>query len=551
MDELKRIAGIKKDDTNDEEAEIEEDKALLYEEACLPLEEVLKKYGIRVRFEGQQPQGGKKKFLSPPLALKAKRPIDGIVEEGDVDGQPTPPSSPDSRVDATKNDSVVEKIPTKRLKRERNGKMKNFLENIDNDDEMVKCDLETIGQNDENQLVEDGLPNVKRVKEANHITEEALCQLPDSASEIGSNRTDEIKENGHAPASTTIDLLPKIDDEDDTSDSKFKKFDEAKPQSANLQTSGVESPMKFVKKTVEQMLLNSKKEADSSINNLPADGLESESNDEDDEYKDVDEEDSSGETGDESVEEDEIVDEEEEENEGDENEEEDEDGMFPVPSGETPGVDSGTTACVAVIKENTIYVANAGDSRCVLCREGDVAFDLSADHKPEDTKEKDRIEKAGGKITGDGRVNGGLNLSRAIGDHFYKKNTTLPLKDQMITSLPDICVETLRPTDKFLVLACDGIWNSMNSQEVVDFISLRLKNGVSAVKICEQLCDRCLAPSTAGDGTGCDNMTAIIVQFKHNAAEKCSPSVVSEQSNSISSTTPTAVDNHCSNEENT
>lgn len=90
---------------------------------------------------------------------------------------------------------------------------------------------------------------------------------------------------------------------------------------------------------------------------MPADGLESESNDEDDEYKDVDEEDSSEETGcnkkftfieleiniyvlksvfysDESVEEDEIVDE-EEEVECDENEDDDEDGMFPVPSGET------------------------------------------------------------------------------------------------------------------------------------------------------------------------------------------------------------------------
>lgn len=26
--------------------------------------------------------------------------------------------------------------------------------------------------------------------------------------------------------------------------------------------------------------------------------------------------------------------------------------------------------------------------------------------------------------------------------------------------------------------------------------------------------DHCLAPSTVGDGTGCDNMTAIIVRFK-------------------------------------
>jgi protein phosphatase 1G len=31
---------------------------------------------------------------------------------------------------------------------------------------------------------------------------------------------------------------------------------------------------------------------------------------------------------------------------------------------------------------------------------------------------------------------------------------------------------------------------------------------------CLQLFDHCLAPDTLGDGTGCDNMTAVIVQFR-------------------------------------
>ena len=69
---------------------------------------------------------------------------------------------------------------------------------------------------------------------------------------------------------------------------------------------------------------------------------------------------------------------------------------------------------VAVIKKKTLYVANAGDSRCVVCRNGE-AIEMSFDHKPEDEPEMNRIVKAGGKVTPDGRVNGGLNLSRAIG----------------------------------------------------------------------------------------------------------------------------------------
>lgn len=79
------------------------------------------------------------------------------------------------------------------------------------------------------------------------------------------------------------------------------------------------------------------------------------------------------------------------------------------------GYDSGTTAIVALVKGNNLTVANVGDSRCVVCRNG-IALDMSIDHKPEDTKELDRIQKAGGKVTGEGRVNGGLNLSRALGN---------------------------------------------------------------------------------------------------------------------------------------
>lgn len=86
---------------------------------------------------------------------------------------------------------------------------------------------------------------------------------------------------------------------------------------------------------------------------------------------------------------------------------------------EGPGSSSGCTAVVALLTGNELYVANAGDSRCVVCRNG-VAIDMSLDHKPEDTEELERIQKAGGRVTMDGRVNGGLNLSRAIGDHAYK-----------------------------------------------------------------------------------------------------------------------------------
>ncbi|XP_030410811.1 protein phosphatase 1G [Gopherus evgoodei] len=205
--------------------------------------------------------------------------------------------------------------------------------------------------------------------------------------------------------------------------------------------------------------------------------------------------------------------------EAEEDEDEEEEMMLPGMEGkEEPGSDSGTTAVVALIRGKQLIVANAGDSRCVVS-EGGKAVDMSYDHKPEDELELARIKNAGGKVTMDGRVNGGLNLSRAIGDHFYKRNKNLPPEEQMISALPDIKVLTINEEHDFMVIACDGIWNVMSSQEVVDFIQAKIsqkdENGDlrPLSSIVEELLDQCLAPDTSGDGTGCDNMTCIIICF--------------------------------------
>lgn len=89
-----------------------------------------------------------------------------------------------------------------------------------------------------------------------------------------------------------------------------------------------------------------------------------------------------------------------------------------------------------VIDSEFYYCANSGDSRSVLSRAGRIVS-LSEDHKPECDIEKRRIEKAGGAII-NGRVNGGLNLTRAIGDLEYKKVKDLDYKEQMITCHPDV-----------------------------------------------------------------------------------------------------------------
>ncbi|KAG6734124.1 hypothetical protein I3842_01G257400 [Carya illinoinensis] len=180
------------------------------------------------------------------------------------------------------------------------------------------------------------------------------------------------------------------------------------------------------------------------------------------------------------------------------------------PHSDFDGPNCGSTACVAIIRKNLLVVANAGDSRCVISKKGQ-AYNLSKDHKPDLEIEKDRILKAGGFIQY-GRVNGSLNLARAIGDVEFKQNKHMPAEKQIITAFPDITTVELCDDDEFLVLACDGIWDCLSSQQLVDYVREQLKTESTLSVICERVFDRCLAPSAGGEG--CDNMTMILVQFK-------------------------------------
>ena len=175
------------------------------------------------------------------------------------------------------------------------------------------------------------------------------------------------------------------------------------------------------------------------------------------------------------------------------------------------GPSAGCTAVCALVRDGVLVVANAGDSRCVLSRQGR-AVAMTEDHKPMDPIEYDRIVKAGGFVA-DGRVNGSLNLSRALGDLEYKQTKELPAEAQMVTAHPEVRSEKLVEGDEFLILACDGIWDVLTNQEAVDFVRKRLRQGKSPKQICEEACDHCLAPDTKGCGKGCDNMSIIVAVF--------------------------------------
>lgn len=149
-----------------------------------------------------------------------------------------------------------------------------------------------------------------------------------------------------------------------------------------------------------------------------------------------------------------------------------------------------------------------------------MCFPLSDDHKPDNAPEKARIEAAGGFVE-ENRVNGSLNLSRSIGDFEYKSSAELPFTQQQVTCDPEVRSVARQPADSFMILACDGIWDCLTSEDCTSQTREAIAKSDPSeplTKIVEEMFDRIIATdilSSAGVGT--DNMTCIIVQFKPKA----------------------------------
>lgn len=153
----------------------------------------------------------------------------------------------------------------------------------------------------------------------------------------------------------------------------------------------------------------------------------------------------------------------------------------------TSGIDvslSGSTACTALKRGRQLLVANVGDSRAVLgtLEPGGtkwVARDLSNDHKPDSTAERQRIESNGGVVmpsrmpgvgyVGPARVwdrsqRYGLACSRSMGDTVYVNG---PENAGGVISEPEISSHRLSKGDKVLIFGSDGVWDHVSSAEAV------------------------------------------------------------------------------------
>lgn len=164
---------------------------------------------------------------------------------------------------------------------------------------------------------------------------------------------------------------------------------------------------------------------------------------------------------------------------------------------------TGSTALCGIVakhnNKNILWVANVGDSRAVLCNSKNEAVQLSQDHKPNSEIEKLRINQLGGKIRYDGsdwRIND-LSLSRAFGDVESKP---------FVTHLPQVFKYNINKKDKFIIFACDGLWDVISNNKSVNFVN-KLINKNYQGNYAKKLSEKAIQEGST------DNVTVVIVFF--------------------------------------
>lgn len=202
---------------------------------------------------------------------------------------------------------------------------------------------------------------------------------------------------------------------------------------------------------------------------------------------------------------------------------------------------SGSCALILLTVNNLLYVANVGDSRCLVsCKNGKIMKDVTRDHKPNYPYERERIIKNNGiiyqsetpididdnnnlfkdkVILGPYRVNPGrLSVSRTIGDA-EAKTPEFGGNPNVIISEPDIyCYDLEKDDVDFFILGCDGIYDQLSSKEVLDCVWMVFNDSSEEFKNsfnvnCGNAVDMIIKMSMIRKSY--DNVTCLIVAFKN------------------------------------
>ena len=180
---------------------------------------------------------------------------------------------------------------------------------------------------------------------------------------------------------------------------------------------------------------------------------------------------------------------------------------------EESGQYSGSTAVSVLVRQGPgaqrpmLYCANVGDSRAVMCRGGSVV-PLSDDHTCQREDEKARLLEAGAYVT-KGRLMGVLAVSRAFGDAEHKNIKEVcwgqTFAGETLLAEPEVYKEPVSAQDEFIVLACDGVYDVMTSQQVISYVRRRLLQHGDVQQAARELVEKAVHLASV------DNCTAMVI----------------------------------------
>ncbi|RLO11691.1 hypothetical protein DYB28_003402 [Aphanomyces astaci] len=159
---------------------------------------------------------------------------------------------------------------------------------------------------------------------------------------------------------------------------------------------------------------------------------------------------------------------------------------------------TGTTASVVVVRGTKLLTANIGDSRAVMSVKGQ-AIDIMGVQHPGREDERSRIEKAGGWVVEEQE----LHMNKLHG---------MDLNDPLIEQKANRVEFEITPEIEFFVLACDGLWDTITSQEAVTHVREKLLQNLSMKDISYSLADLAIRSGSL------DNVSVVVTLLQDRSS---------------------------------
>lgn len=154
------------------------------------------------------------------------------------------------------------------------------------------------------------------------------------------------------------------------------------------------------------------------------------------------------------------------------------------------------------IESIIMNIVNLGDSRMAIVYTDGTSISVTKDHKPDDSVEKSRLTKMGGNVYKDSegvyRI-GDLSLSRAFGDGD---------NSPYISQRPDIFYKKITNKTKYIIMACDGFWDVIESENLGGLINKILKKN-NTIRLDVELTNLALKLGST------DNISIIVIEVEH------------------------------------